>query len=208
MNVLVLDAAGPVARLAIVGDDGAVLHEATAATRDGLIETLPGLLATAVAAHRPDLVAAVIGPGSFTGLRTSLALAEGYAAAANIPATGVTAAEAFAEAFPAASRPLWVTLRARPGRLFLLHGGAAAAMADEELPTPRESVMLAGDAAGAAAARLAARGANVILTDARTLQASWIARAARAQRAAVPLTPLYIDPPEARAPAGQRPAPV
>jgi len=203
-----LDASGGTAQLAIVGDDDGVLHQVTTPTRAGLIETLPSLLQAAVAAHPVAAVAVVVGPGSFTGLRTSLALAEGYAAAAGLPIIGVTAFAAFAAAFPGATRPLWVALRARPGRLFLLRDEHAEALADADMPTPRAPIMLAGDAAAEAAARLAARGANVVLTDARFLRPAWIARAARAQTSDVPLTPLYIDPPEARISANQRPAPV
>ncbi len=208
MNCLTLDASGGTAQLAVVGDDDEVLHEVTTPTRAGLIETLPVRLRDAVAAHKVDHVAVVVGPGSFTGLRTSLALAEGYAAAAGLPIIGVTAAAAYAAAFPGAARPLWVALRARAGRMFLLRDDLAEALADVDIPTPRTPIMLAGDAAGEAAARLAARGANVVLTDARALRPAWIARAARGQTTAVPLTPVYIDPPEARISANQRPAPV
>jgi tRNA threonylcarbamoyladenosine biosynthesis protein TsaB len=196
VTTLTIDASGPLAVLAVVGDDGTLLHQAMTATRAGLIESLPGLLARAVAA----------GPGSFTGLRTSLALAQGFAASAGIPVVGVTAANAYQAAFPAALRALWVVLRARPGRLFVLRGETAEALADADLPTPRGPVMLAGDAAPVAAAYLAARNADVLLTDARQLAPGWIARAV-GSAPRHPLTPLYIDPPEARASA-QRAAPV
>ncbi len=207
MILCTLDASGGTAQLAIVGADEAVLHQVTTPTRAGLIETLPALLQAAIAVHPVDAIAVVIGPGSFTGLRTSLALAEGFAAAAGLPIVGVTAAAAFAAAFPGARRALWVALRARPGRLFLLRDEHAEALADADMPTPRAPIMLAGDAAAEAAARLAARSADVVLTDARALRPAWIARAARAQTAPVPLTPLYIDLPEARISAHQRPAP-
>jgi tRNA threonylcarbamoyladenosine biosynthesis protein TsaB len=207
VTTLTIDASGPLAVLAVVGDDGTLLHQAMTATRAGLIESLPGLLARAVAAYpSPGRVAVVVGPGSFTGLRTSLALAQGFAASAGIPVVGVTAANAYQAAFPAAVRALWVVLRARPGRLFVLRGETAEALADADLPTPRGPVMLAGDAAPVAAAYLAARNANVLLTDARQLAPGWIARAV-GSAPHHPLTPLYIDPPEARASA-QRAAPV
>jgi tRNA threonylcarbamoyl adenosine modification protein YeaZ len=210
--MLAIDAAGPRAGLAVVAADGAVLWKAFVPGRPGLIETLPVLLAQAAAAHRIDEVAVTIGPGSFTGLRTALALAQGFAAAASLPLLGVTVAEAYAVAFPTLHRPLWVTIRARAGRIFLLRDGGAEAYNDADIPRVRNPVALAGDAANEVAARLAAAGADVLLTNARRLEPAWVAQAACARRAAgLPARaalPLYVDPPEAKLPAaGLRPQP-
>jgi hypothetical protein len=125
----------------------------------------------------------------------------------------VTVAEAFAAAFPAMQRPLWVAIRARKGRIFLLRDGLAEAFAEAEIPRVRGAVALAGDAGNEVAARLAAGGTDVLLTNARRLDPVWVAMAARARQeagwAAHVAQPLYVDPPEARLPAaGTRPAPV
>jgi hypothetical protein len=74
-------------------------------------------------------------------------------------------------------------------------------------------VALAGDAANEVAARLAAAGADVLLTNARQIDPVWVARAALARQAAGlaphPAQPVYVDPPEAKLPAGGlRPPPV
>ncbi len=65
---------------------------------------------------------------------------------------------------------------------------------------------MAGDAAVAVAATLAARDVDVMLTDARLPIARHIAVAAerrlRGELRALPPQPLYIDPPEAKLPAG------
>ncbi len=212
MSWLAIDGSGPRAGLAVVGDDGAALWEAFAPLKPGLIETFPALLAQA-AALPLTAVAVIIGPGSFTGLRTTIALAQGFAAAAGLPLHGVTAAEAYAQAeLASASRPLWVALHARRGRLFLVRDGAAEAFDDTALPIPKTPVSLAGDAANDAAARLAAAGADIRLTDHKRLNPVWAARAALARAAAgLPphaAEPLYIDPPEAKRPAaGLRPLP-
>jgi tRNA A37 threonylcarbamoyladenosine modification protein TsaB len=158
-------------------------------------------------------VAVTIGPGSFTGLRTAIALAQGYAAAAGLPLWGITLAEAYRTALPQLLHPLWVAVRARAGRIFLLRDNVAEAFADADLPLPAGMVALAGDAANDAAARLAARGGAVLLTNAKSLDPVWVAQAAMAQlgagRAPAPAQPLYVDPPEAKLPAaGLRPAPV
>ena len=213
MSWLALDASGTRAGLAVVGQDGAVLHRAAAPLRPGLIEALPLLLDEAVKLGGITDVAVTIGPGSFTGLRTSIALAQGFAAAGGLPLWGIGVEQAYHAAFPQLHRPLWVAVRARRGRVFLLRDGVAAAFADEDTPTPRAPIALAGDAAAEIAARLAARGADVLLTNARAIDPVWVARAAMAQHEAgltpQPAQPLYVDPPEAKRPAaGLRPPPV
>ena len=213
MSWLAIDASGGRAGLAVVGDDGTSRHKVFAPLRPGLIETLPVLLAEAVKGGGITNVAVTIGPGSFTGLRTSIALAQGYAAAAGLPLWGVSVAEAYHVPFPQLHRPLWVVVRARRGRVFLLRDGAAEAFADEDVPATRASIALSGDGANDIAARLAARGVDVLLTNAKAIDPVWVARAAMAQLAAglppQPAQPLYVDPPEAKLPAaGLRPPPL
>ncbi len=214
MIILAIDAALSRAGLALV-EDGATLEKRAVDGRPGLIETLPPLLQNLIAAtgRKPDAVAVTIGPGSFTGLRTSIALAQGYAAAANIPIWGVTVAEALAQAFPQLHRPLWTAIRARKSRIFLIRDGVAEAFADADLPRAKSPVAAAGDAANELAAHLAATGGDVILTNARAIDPAWVARAALARHeAGLPPhepAPIYVDPPEAKLPAsGLRPAPM
>lgn len=211
MSILAIDAAGPRAGIALLGDDGAVVWKAFTPGRPGLIETLPPLLREA-AAQKPESVAVTIGPGSFTGLRTAISLAQGFAAAASIPLLGVTVAEAYRASLPDLDRPLWVAIRARRDRIFLLREDRAEAFADADLPLPDRPVALAGDAADDAAAQFLARGADTVLTDMKDLDPVWVAQAALARQAAgLPpheAVPLYIDPPEAKLPAaGLRPPP-
>ena len=65
---------------------------------------------------------------------------------------------------------------------------------------------MAGDAATSVAARLAARDADVMLTDARLPLVRHVAVVAEQRltghAAAAAAQPLYVDPPEARLPAG------
>jgi tRNA threonylcarbamoyladenosine biosynthesis protein TsaB len=211
LSILAIDAAGPRAGIALLGDDGVVAWKAFTPGRPGLIETLPVLLREA-AMQKPEAVAVTIGPGSFTGLRTAISLAQGFAAAAGILLLGVTVAEAYRAAFPHLDRPLWVAIRARRDRIFLLWEDRMEAFADADLPLPDRPVALAGDAANEAAARFAARGADVMLTEAKYLDPVWVGQAALVRQAAgLPpheAVPLYIDPPEAKLPAaGLRPPP-
>ncbi len=212
MSWLALDASGSHAGLAVLADDGTILHKVFAPLRPGLIETLPLLLEEATKNHKITQIAVGTGPGSFTGLRTSISLAQGYAAAANIPLWGIPADAAYAIAFPQLHRPLWVTIRARKGRFFLLRDGTAGAYADADIPRPATPIALAGDAAAESASRLAARGADVLLTNAKAINPVWTGLAALVQAARglppFPAQPAYIDPPEAKLPAGGlRPAP-
>lgn len=213
MSLIALDASGPRAGLVLLAGDGAVQGRWSAPLKPGLIETLPLLLQEAARGRDITDIAICTGPGSFTGLRTSIALAQGFAAGLGAVLWGIPAAMAYARALPELSRPLWVGIRARRGRLFLLREGKAEAFADSDVPVPQGPVAIAGEEAPWLAATLAAKGANVMLTDARLIDAAWVGRAALAQKLAGQAPgaalPLYVDPPEAKLPAaGLRPAPV
>jgi tRNA threonylcarbamoyl adenosine modification protein YeaZ len=208
-RILAIASAAQGCRMALV-QNAAVLASAATGPERGLPERIVALLPALLAASPPpDLVAVVIGPGSFTGLRAGIAAAQGVAAGAGIPVTGVTVAEALAEALPQlGGRALWVASHARPGRVFLDrgHGYQTASVALADLPATRDRVAVAGDAAIEVAGALAARGGDVMLTSAKLPQPRHVAVVA-ARRAAgdlppLPALPLYLDAPEARLPAG------
>lgn len=161
-----------------------------------------------------DLIGVTVGPGSFTGVRAGLALAHGIALAAGVTLVGVTVGEALADALPhLGGRRLWSAIDNRRGRVFLERDGLVAACALDALPRAGGPVAVAGDAAISVAARLAARGDDVMLTDARLPAPRHVAEvAARRLAGALPARdaqPLYVDPPEARLPVGGlRPPPV
>ena len=168
-----------------------------------------------------DAVAVTVGPGSFTGIRAALALAHGIALAAEIPVIGVSVGEALAAALTVPDGwTLWSAIDSRRGRVFLecAGGGAPASSpgatapeggvigaALDALPPLGPKVALAGDAAVMVAAYLAARGTEVMLTDARRPSPLGIALAAAARRAGrLPpreALPLYVDPPAVKLPA-------
>ncbi len=156
-----------------------------------------------VTAGNLDLIAVTVGPGSFTGIRSAVALAQGLALAAGIPAIGVTVGEAIAESLsPLAGRSLWVVSPSRRGRVFLEADGQCCSVAVTDLPALAGPAAVAGPAALDVASHLAARGDDVMLTDARHPLGRHIAAVAirRAAGALPPLAaePLYIDLPEAR----------
>ncbi|HME25597.1 MAG TPA: tRNA (adenosine(37)-N6)-threonylcarbamoyltransferase complex dimerization subunit type 1 TsaB [Acetobacteraceae bacterium] len=217
MRILALDAALAQCAAAVVVDREAVAVRQTLATQ-GHAALLPAmardvLAEAAIAATSLNLVAVTVGPGSFTGIRAGLALAHGFALAAGVPVVGVTVGEALADSLPyLGERQLWVAIDSRRGRVFLERGDTVVATALDALPTPDGKVAVAGDAAAAVAARLAARDADVMLTDARLPIARHVAVAAerrfRGELRSLPAQPLYVDPPEARLPtAGLRAPP-
>lgn len=217
MRILALDAALARCSAAVV-DHGIVLAHATAAGGRGQAALLAPMAARVLqqagfAAAALDGIAVTIGPGSFAGLRAALSLAHGIALAIGRPVVGVGVAEALAETIAVPpGRTLWVAIDSRRGRIFLDRDGGIAPFALTGLPRPAGPIAIAGDASNEVAARLAARGHNVMLTGAVLPDAIAVAQvgARRLSGALAPLAaqPLYIDPPEAKLPAGGlRPAP-
>ncbi len=223
MLILALDAALARCSVALLRD-GVVLAEHHQDTGRGHAALLPpmvqAVLAEAgVAATQLDAVAAGVGPGGFTGIRTALAMAEGLALGAGIPVVAVTTGEALAEAVPLeqrAGREVWTAVDTKRGRVVLERFGAAPpfgillalggpeAMDEAALPRPDGPVAVVGDAALAVAARLAARGANTLLAGPRLPQAAAVARVAARRLAgelpALAAQPLYVEPPAVRQP--------
>lgn len=155
-------------------------------------------------------IAVTVGPGSFTGLRAALALAHGIGIATGRPVIGVTLAEVLASSLPnLRGRDLWTAIDSRRGRVFLDRGEGMQACPLDELPHPAGPVAIAGDAAVGVAARLAARGNDVMLTDARQPAIRHVALVASRRLAGTlppcPAEPLYVDEPEARRPQAGRP---
>jgi tRNA threonylcarbamoyladenosine biosynthesis protein TsaB len=200
MRLLVLDAA--LSRcLAAVVEDGAVRAERIAEGAHGQPAALPPL-AEAVLEEGIAAIAVGVGPGSFTGLRSAIALAQGIADARGVPLIAVSTGEALAALAP---RAVWACTENRRGGLFLerfapggLAEGPVESLAETDLPRPAALTLLVGDGAPRATARLAARGAPVALGGARAIGATDLAAVALARHAGrLPPRapqPLYVDP--------------
>ena len=123
MNILAIETATDVLSLALAlgEDEGARVHETTLAAGQRQAELILGeidaLLARAGRSVRDlDAVAYGAGPGSFTGLRIACGVAQGIAAARDIPVLGVSTLAALAEA-SGASRVV-ACLDARMGEVY------------------------------------------------------------------------------------------
>ena len=182
MRILVLMTSGAEAVVALV-EGGQVTSEQRAPGARGLAETLPRMV-EAVRGTGFDLVAAIAGPGSFTGIRAGLALAHGLALGADAGLVAVTLGEALEAGLRS---PLLVVTDAGRGRLFVEREGRCIAVMADEIVLPPD-VRLAGDAAPSLAGLRAAR----LLPDAADVAAAALARldGRLPPRASLPL---YVD---------------
>ena len=162
-----------------------------------------------VRAEELDGIGVTVGPGSFTGIRAGLALALGLGQSAGCQVVGVTVGEALAAALPdLGERALWCAIPSRRGHVFLEIGGQILSAPLSDLPRPAAPVAIAGSAAVDVASRLAAQGADVMLTDAELPSGRYIGAVAErrmlGQSRPLGPEPLYIDPPQAKPQGGGR----
>lgn len=183
---------------------GLVVAQADHDDPRGHAERLIDLLDAALAAagwHRSrlDLVAVDVGPGSFTGVRVGLALAQGIALGLGIPVVGVGSLEAMARAAGSAG-PTWALLDAGREEVF-----AACYAADgTELVAPRllptrdvPETCDGADVVGTPA--LVPRRARAA-PDTDAPHAAWMARLGEHRTPGATVLPAYVRPADAELP--------
>jgi tRNA threonylcarbamoyladenosine biosynthesis protein TsaB len=180
-----------------------------------LLEEIERAAAAAGGWQEVDLIAAGLGPGSFTGVRIALATAMGLAASSDLPTAGVSTLDAIGLALAASSAGEadgLVVLDARRGELFVaLYSGSGECLWGPTLAAPGELAERVGErprplrAAGSGALgfrkELARRGVE-IPSDAdpvhRVAARQICALAVTGKlRGAGPLSPIYLRPPDA-----------
>jgi tRNA threonylcarbamoyladenosine biosynthesis protein TsaB len=230
MKVLAFDSSGAACSAAIRDDEGRLLAYRFQPMARGHAELLMPMLRDVMAEAGLafgglDLIAATIGPGSFTGIRVGLAAARGLALASGLPLLGVTAFEAIAAGVSPDERrdaALMVAIDSRRDDLFIqcfaadgatLSAPAALAPAALADAAPMGDLLLAGDGAARARDALAALGRRSALLarasgppDAADVAGLAVSRWHPGTRPAFPL-PLYLRPPDVTMPGARRAPP-
>lgn len=122
MKILVIDTSGPVCGTAVMDEDR-VYSEFTAQNRNTHSASLMPMVEAALNAAGKeigdlDAVAAVTGPGSFTGVRIGVATAKGLAHGAGLPCIPVDALEALSESAGAFDGIVCPIQDARAGQVY------------------------------------------------------------------------------------------
>lgn len=159
MRVLCLDTSGPAVN--VCASDGERLCALTASLSVRHAQSLMGAVSSALAtlglaAADVDLIAAVTGPGSFTGIRIGVSAARGLSHATGAPCVGVSALEAIAHPHAWFEGTVLALVDARNAQAFAAGyaGGAdalsprAGAVSDILSALPPGPVLCAGDGAG------------------------------------------------------------
>lgn len=227
--ILALDCSAAACSAALWRDGGLAAHRLAAMERGHaealmpLIETVMGIAALRYA--ELDLVAATVGPGSFTGLRVGLAAARGIALAAGVKALGLTSFAAIAAAVPDNGGGLAVAIDDRRGGIYWQEFAPGRAPVGPPLAIAADA--LAQTVAALAGGRrlpIAGDGVKPLrkLGDTAGLEfvgeggppdAAAVARLAAdladdllaGRPAGLPPVPLYLRPPEVRLPAVRQP---
>ncbi|HMK41647.1 MAG TPA: tRNA (adenosine(37)-N6)-threonylcarbamoyltransferase complex dimerization subunit type 1 TsaB [Methyloceanibacter sp.] len=219
MNILAMDTSMGACSVAVLGADGTALglHAREALMARGHAEALMPMVQEVLAkagisAPELDLIAATVGPGSFTGVRIAIAAARGLALATGAKLYGtdsltVMARDALGRLSP--KGPFAVAVDAHRGMIYLgiydeageqRDGPLLIAPVDAAELVPRDLIVAVGSGA-ALLAESCARQRRHIETALPELQpsAASLAKIALEVRATVPiLRPLYLRPADAR----------
>ncbi len=222
MKLLALDTALNACSVAIVDGDAVLAKTVLAGGKGNAERLLPAIEATRAAAGialgELDGIAATLGPGSFTGIRTALATARGLGLALGKPVWGITTTEALGVAAARPRRNTVAVIDARRDELYLqvfaaAEAGLGAALQPPQLLPVADAVKLLPAApltlvgSGAPLLRDAAARADLELSEAAPDPDPAIVARLAMQRPAPSRapSPLYIRPPDAALPKTEQP---
>lgn len=168
-----------------------------------------------ITADQIDLIAVMVGPGSFTGLRASIAFALGMQVGLNCPAIGLRRGEALFPFLPVelSGQLVWHITQARRGRIFVETNQSSVVTAynEDEISFPDNNFIVIGEAVSGLEHRLP-KNATLYCEyhEADSIMMAKLADQYDLQgKVSSNLYPLYVDPPEAKLPQkGLRKAPI
>jgi len=146
------------------------------------------------------MVAATVGPGSFTGIRIGLAAAKGIAYAAGIPNQGYTTLEVLAFATRTEKNPTLALLQAGKGECYYQYFVGGTPVAEAQLGTTEQIMAQSTALPTAVCGNIALKNNDFIETGLTFPRADILAELAATASKYLPLTPLYIRPPDAKLP--------
>jgi tRNA threonylcarbamoyladenosine biosynthesis protein TsaB len=216
--VLAFDTASSACSVAIGHGDEVLAYERREMRHghaEALLPMIDRVTATAgLVPHDIDIVAATVGPGGFTGIRAGLAAAHGLALAAGATLLGVTSFAAVAEAIAVTGARLLVALDSRREDFYVqlfdefrepLSEPAAILPSELAAWVGDEEIIIAGDAAEAAAALLSeCPRIQVLLNSAPDARGVLAALRRWPDRADVLARPLYLRAPDVSFPPAHR----
>jgi tRNA threonylcarbamoyladenosine biosynthesis protein TsaB len=119
MTVLAVDTSSRGRAFCVVAADDGVLQAERRLDGRHLDRELPAAIAALLGVAPPSAVAAVLGPGSYTGLRVGIATALGLAHARDLPLHGIAALEVVARAAPPGAERIEAVAGAGRGALYV-----------------------------------------------------------------------------------------
>ena len=217
-NILAIDTSGPVCSAAVLA--GAVLrYEARAVNRLTHSQNLMPMVDEALnkagmAREKLHVIAAVVGPGSFTGVRIGVGAAQGMARGLNIPCIAINALEVMAFSLPGMDAVICTIRDARADQVYgAAFKGGQRLMPDQALKLDAyldmvsgmgEKFIFLGDGAVAYPERILARlGDKAEIAPPQLIQpgagAAAVLASGKMEEAVSPgqLMPLYLRAPQA-----------
>ena len=138
MNILAIDTSGPVCGVSVCCDEK-VCYEAIAVNKmTHSVSLMPmveeALTHSGISMDKIDLFAAVMGPGSFTGVRIGISAVNALAHAAGKPCIGIDALETMAKGNELFDGIICPIQDARAGQVYgaLFEGGTLTRLCDDE----------------------------------------------------------------------------
>jgi tRNA threonylcarbamoyl adenosine modification protein YeaZ len=140
MKILALDSSSPVASVAFLsinsGTPEILFEQNTAHARSDSSALFTGLESAVKVGGKPDALCVGLGPGSYNGLRASIAAAKGFATALSLPLHAIPSPLAIA----GPNSGFWTIGDARGGHYWVARVAGEAFAEDPRLLSPKDAI--------------------------------------------------------------------